>query len=114
MDLGKIFGKGFSNLGEGEQYIELDTAEAEASSGKVPIRVDKLEDFADTDKVQKFLRDGSVVIVKIKGLKNKDITELKRAIDKLRKTCIALSGDIALIDEDWIILTPSFAHVARD
>lgn len=109
----KLFGKGMAELGE-EQYIELDTAAGEGAGGKIPIRVDKIVDFADTDKIQKSLRDGAIVIVKIKPLKEKDLSELKRAIDKLRKTCVALNGDIAGMDEDWIILTPSFAHVARD
>jgi SepF-like predicted cell division protein (DUF552 family) len=108
----KLFGKGFKEMSE-DEFIELDTGEAQTPSGKVPIKVDKLEDFADTDRIQKTIRDGSIVLVKIKALRNKDISELKRAIDKLRKTTIAMNGDIAGIDEDFIIVTPSFAHVVR-
>jgi SepF-like predicted cell division protein (DUF552 family) len=108
----KLFGKGFKEMSE-EEFIELDTEEAQTPSGKVPIRVDKLEDFADTDRIQKIIRDGSIVLVKIKALRSKDISELKRAIDKLRKTTVAMNGDIAGIDEDFIIVTPSFAHVVR-
>lgn len=110
--LGKLFGSEFSELG-GDEYIELDT-QGEVSANKVPIRVDKLDDFADTDRVQKAVREGAIVLLKIKPLKEKDISELKRAIDKLRKTCVALNGDIAGIDEDFVVLCPSFAHVARD
>ena len=113
MVLNKLFGRGFSELGE-DEYIELDTSAAAGAAGKIPIRVDKIEDFSDSDRIQRSIREGSIVLVKIKSLKDKDLSELKRAIDKLRKTCIALSGDIAGIDEDWIILTPSFAHIARD
>ena len=112
MVLGKIFGRG-SNLGEAE-YIELDTSSVDSHSGKVPIHVEKMDDFSDSDRIQKTIRNGSIVLVKIKALKDKDLSELKRAIDKLRKTCVAINGDIAGIDEDWIILTPSFAHIARE
>jgi SepF-like predicted cell division protein (DUF552 family) len=112
MVLEKLFGKGIKEIGE-EEFIELDTDEAQAPSGKIPIRVDKIEDFADTDRIQKIIRDGSIVLVKIKALRSKDVTELKRAIDKLRKTTIAMNGDIAGIDEDFIIVTPAFAHVVR-
>jgi SepF-like predicted cell division protein (DUF552 family) len=108
----KLFGKGFKELNE-EEFIELDTQDVETPSGKVPIKVDKLEDFSDTDRIQKQIRDGNIVLVKIKTLRGKDISELKRAIDKLRKTCIATNGDIAGIDEDWVILCPSYAHIAR-
>jgi len=112
MILEKLFGRGFKEIGE-EDFIELDTEEAGAPAGKIPIKVDKLEDFSDTDRIQKTMRDGSIVLVKIKALRGKDISELKRAIDKLRKTCIAMNGDIAGIDEDFVIITPSFAHVVR-
>lgn len=110
--LGKLFGSDISELG-GEEYIELDT-QSDSVINKVPIRVYKLDDFADTDRIQKAVREGSIVLLKIKPLKEKDISELKRAIDKLRKTCIALNGDIAGIDEDFVVLCPSFAHVARE
>lgn len=107
----KLF-KGFE-IKEGE-YIELDTAASDIPAGRVPIKVDKIEDFSDSDRIQKALREGSIVLVKIKSLKEKDLSELKRAIDKLRKTCVAMNGDIAGIDEDWIVLCPSYAHVARE
>jgi SepF-like predicted cell division protein (DUF552 family) len=112
MVLEKLFGRGIKKIGE-EEFIELDTGEVSAPSGKIPIRVDKIEDFSDTDRIQKIIRDGSIVLVKIKALRNKDISELKRAIDKLRKTTIAMNGDIAGIDEDFIIICPNFAHIVR-
>ncbi len=110
MVLSKLFGK---TLEEGD-FIELDTSSADAPSGKIPIKVDKIDDFADSDRIQKAVRDGAIVLARIKSLKEKDLSELKRAIDKLRKTCIAINGDIAGIDEDWVVLCPSFAHIARD
>jgi len=113
MVLGKLFGKGFDELGENE-FIELDTSNSDAPSGKIAIRVEKIDEFADSERIQKALRDGSIVLAKIRHLKDKDLSELKRAIDKLRKTCVAINGDIAGIDEDWVILTPNFAHVVRD
>lgn len=113
MVLEKIFGRGFREVGE-DEYIELDTTATEAGTGKVSIKVDKLEDFADTDRIQKAVRDGAIVLVKIKALKDKDLTELKRAIEKLRKTCVALNGDIAGIDDSWVVVTPSFARIARE
>jgi len=113
MFLEKLFGKGIKELNN-EEFIELDTEDVETPTGKVPIKVDKLEDFSDTDRIQKHMRNNNIVLVKIKALRGKDISELKRAIEKLRKTCVATNGDIAGIDEDFIILTPSFAHIVRE
>ena len=40
--------------------------------------------------------------------------KLKNILNKLKKTCDALEGDIAGFGEDWIIATPNFAYVHRD
>ncbi|MBR9700299.1 cell division protein SepF, partial [Candidatus Woesearchaeota archaeon] len=47
-------------------------------------------------------------------LKDRDLVELKRAINKLKKTCDATEGDIAGFGEDFIVITPSFAKIHRD
>ena len=56
----KLFGKGFREM-SGDEFIELDTSELEKPEGKIPIKVDKIEDFADSDRIQKLVRDGSIV-----------------------------------------------------
>jgi len=106
--LDKLFGK---KLDDGE-YIELDTT-AEDMGTKIQIKVDKIEDFIDTDRIQKAVRAGAIVLVKIKTMRERDLSELKRAIDKLRKTVVAMNGNIVGIDEDYIILTPDGASILR-
>ena len=44
---------------------------------------------------------------------DRDIVELKRVVNKLKKTCDAIEGDIAGFGEDWVVVTPGFAHVYR-
>lgn len=112
VDFKKMFG--FSSAIEEGEFIELDTANVETPTGKVPIKVDKIDDFADSDRIQKAIRGNSIVLVKIKSLKEKDLSELKRAIEKLRKTCLAIGGDIVGIDENYILLVPSYGHLVRE
>ena len=79
----------------------------------VRVRIENLNGFADTERVQNIVRDGAIVFLKIKDLRQKDITELKRSVDKLRKTTVAMDGDIVGVDEDMLIVTPSFAKIYR-
>lgn len=97
---------------ESVDYIEVDTVRDE-EDGSLLIRVETLDNFADTEKIQSQLRSGNIVWVKIKSLKEKDMAELKRSVDRLRKTSIAVGGDIAGIDEDFLILTPKGVVVHR-
>jgi SepF-like predicted cell division protein (DUF552 family) len=107
--------------GEGEEpapsgekeYVELDTASKERR-GKVIVRPFIINDFADIKEILEVLREGStIVLINIKPLKDKDLIELKRAINKLKKTTDAIEGDIAGFGDDYVIVTPSFAKVYR-
>ncbi len=99
-----------------EEYVELDT---DSSSGdhrrtKILVRSFVIEDFSDVKQVIDSLRDGyTIALINIKPLKNKDVVELKRAVNKIKKTCDAISGDLAGFGEDWIVSTPGFAEIYR-
>lgn len=98
-----------------EEYLELDTNEARGTkNSKVVVRPFVLDDFSDVKSVLDSLRQGyTICLVNIKPLKDKDLVELKRAINKLKKTCDATGGDIAGFGDDYLVVTPSFAEIYR-
>jgi SepF-like predicted cell division protein (DUF552 family) len=80
---------------------------------KVLVSTYILEDFEGIKPVCDALREGrSIVLLNIKPLREKDVSELKRAIGKLKKTVDALDGEIRGFSEDMIIVTPSFATIS--
>jgi len=97
---------------EEDEYVELDIEE-EKPLKHLLIQVEKVMDYSDSDRILKKLREGNILFVKVKDLRDKSISELKRLIEKFKKTCIAIDGDIAGVSEDWIILTPKFAKIHR-
>lgn len=100
---------------EGEEYLEVNVMDSGAggATGKLGIRIENLEEFADAERVLRQVREGSIIFLKIKGLKDKDMGELKRAVDKLKRTVIANNGDIIGVEQNWLILTPEFVAVHR-
>ena len=97
-----------------EEYVELDTLASEESKPKVTVRPFVIDDFSDIKQILDALREGyTIALVNIKPLKDKDLVELKRAINKLKKTCEAIEGDIAGFSDDYIVVTPSFAEIYR-
>lgn len=98
-----------------DEYVELNNdATAAADGSKVVVRPFNLGDFQDIKPVLDSLREGyTICLVNIRPLKDKDLVELKRAINKLKKTCDAVEGDIAGFGEDYIVITPSFAKIYR-
>lgn len=101
----------------GEDYVELSAGgqtKTETQS-KVIVRPFVMEDFEDIKPVLDCLREGhTVALINIKPLKDKDLVELKRAVNKLRKTCEAIDGDIAGFGEDYIVAVPYFAKIHRE
>ncbi len=95
-----------------EEYVEVGVAES-SGPGKIGITIDKLEEFADTERILRAVRNGSLVFLKIKTLKEKDLGELKRSVEKLKKTVLAQNGDIVGVEQDWLILAPEHAKVEK-
>jgi SepF-like predicted cell division protein (DUF552 family) len=119
MVLDKIIKFGKAKEGENmeEKEPESDWVELDSSAFKenvdINVGVENLKSFSDTDRIQTMVRDGKIVFLRIRDLRQKDISELKRAVDKLKKTCSAIDGDIIGIDEDFLVMTPSFARIWR-
>ncbi len=120
MGLEKLFSKkDYSSLDHGEEYLEVNVSDGVSPGitprdlGKVGIVIEKLSEFSDSDRVLRQIREGNVVFLKIKDLKDKDIGELKRAVEKMKKTVIASNGEIVGVEQDWLVLTPAHAIVHR-
>ncbi|MEM5828209.1 MAG: cell division protein SepF [Candidatus Aenigmatarchaeota archaeon] len=93
-----------------EEEVEIVTPEEEK---KEKVYVLKLKDFNDTYQIQNLLREGYIVVISIKELRMKDVSELKRSVDRIKKTVEAIGGDIVGVEEDLIIATPSGVKIER-
>lgn len=113
-------GLGFLNSGEKEtnddvvedDFVELD-AEMSETEEKVVIRAETLKEFNDVEQVQDHIRNDHIVWVNIQPLKNREMADLKRAIKRLKKTVASVNGDMAGVDEEWIVVCPEYASIER-
>ena len=102
------------NIEAEDEYVELNTDVAESTTKDIIVRPFNMEDFSDIKPILDVLREGyTICLINIKPLKEKDIVELKRAINKLKKTCDAIGGDIAGFGDDYLIVAPGFAKIHR-
>ena len=105
--------QGYEDMPAEEGYVELDT-EAEEIRSKVIVRPFMIEDFEDIKPILDCMREGHTIgLINIRPLKEKDLVELKRAINKLKKTTDAIDGEIAGFGEDYLVVTPSFAQIYK-
>lgn len=111
MILESIFGKGKESKLEEDEYLEIEALGEER--GKTNIRIETLNDYRDVEGVQRHVREGNVVFLRIRRMRERDMGELKRSVERLRRTAIAMNGDIIGVDEDYLILTPPSAKIYR-
>jgi len=98
-----------------EGYVEIDTDGAKEAKAKIIVKPYTLDDFSDVKDILDDLREGyTIALINIRPLRNKDMLELKRVVNKLKKTCDAIEGDIAGFGDDWIAIVPSFAKIHRE
>lgn len=96
---------------EGESYVAL---EGRKYDQKLQVKTYALTEFEDIKKISKSVREGqSVVLVDLKPLKEKDIIDLKRSVNKLKAVSQEVQGDIAGLSGDWIVMTPGGITVER-
>jgi SepF-like predicted cell division protein (DUF552 family) len=98
-----------------DEYVELNVdGERSRGDAQIMVRQFMITDFSDIKPVLDNLREGyTICLLNIRPLKEKDLVELKRSINKLKKTCDAIEGDIAGFGDDYIVVTPSFARIHR-
>jgi len=100
----------------GEDYLEIETEpKAAEEKQKIVVKPFVIHEFNDVKEPLEALREGyTVALINIGPIRSQDLIELKRVVNKLKKTCEAIEGDIAGFDEDWLIVTPSFAKIYRN
>ena len=109
--LSNYFGSLNANESE-EGYVEW--KEPIEESKKILVKPIELKKDTDIDSILNSLRKGNfIAILDIKHIKENDLDHLKKVIDKLKKTCRAINGDIAGIGDNFIAATPAYVKIYR-
>jgi SepF-like predicted cell division protein (DUF552 family) len=112
------FGKKKENFIEDETDDYLAITEIDSnidnSDKVIDVRVFVLDDYENIRDILDVIRDEKTLcLVDIHLLRNKDPDELKRAIDKMKKTVEAISGEIVGFHENWIMVAPKQVRIHK-
>jgi SepF-like predicted cell division protein (DUF552 family) len=73
-----------------------------------------LRELTDLEAVQNEVRNGNIVILKITPLANKNLDDVKKAVDELYTFASSVHGDIARLGEERIVITPEKIRIWRE
>lgn len=98
-----------------EDYAEVDLGQFDelGRSPEMLLRVAELGREEVLPEIKQEIYAGNIILVDIAGLK-RDKASLDRAIGELKKAVDDISGDIAGVGDDLIILVPSGIKIDRE
>ena len=88
--------------------------EAKSSSGKTYLKAMPLRDLADLDAVKDEVTSGNIVILRITSLADKNIEDVKRAVNELCEFAESIGGDIARLGEERVVICPPDVRIWRE
>jgi SepF-like predicted cell division protein (DUF552 family) len=96
-----------------DKIIGRDNGAIEAQ-GEIFIKAIPLRAYEDVDIIKSEVRAGNIVITNVSPLAKHNIEDVKRAINELNEYASLLSGDIARLGEERVILTPRTVKIWRN
>ena len=114
--LDKILGSGKKAKSEAEDYQELDLSEFEEGfKGETVgtlIRIAELSGLEIMSDLKKQIYEGNILIIDVSPAKH-DKLIFDRAIKDLKQVVSDVHGDIAMVKEDQVIVTPRGIRIDR-
>jgi len=102
-----IFGK------KREEYIDLEDVEMEGlPEANIYLKVAELQKYEDLKEFAKYVYEGNILILDVSPISVDDI-ELERATNELKKIVRDINGDIAGLDRNHFIITPTGVKIDR-
>ena len=98
-----------------EEQIELpiEQGESEQPAEKVMVRVENLTGVNDVERIERLLKQGNILFLKVSNLQRKDLGQFKQTVQMLKRRCIQFGWDIVGIEDGYMVLTPKFAKIVR-
>ena len=99
-----------------EEYLSITESDTKTKieDKLVNIKVFVLDDYEHIKDILDIVRgEKTICLIDIHLLRNKDPDELRRAIDKLKKTIEAVNGELVGFHENWVLAAPKNVHIHK-
>ena len=88
--------------------------EVRGISGKTYLKAMPLRDLSDLDAVKNEVKSGNIMILRITPLANKNLDDVKRAVNELCEFAESIGGDIARLGEERVVVCPPNVKIWRE
>ncbi len=93
--------------------VVLEQEKSKQERPQIYLKAFPLRDREEVDDVKRNLSSNVIVILRITPLAQKNIEELRKAVEELYNYTTAIGGDIARLGEERIVVTPPGVKIWR-
>ena len=104
---------GLSNILRKSKKVDKEI-EVKGISGKTYLKAMPLRDLSDLDAVKNEVKSGNIMILRITPLANRNIDDVKRAVNELCEFAESVGGDIARLGEERVVICPPSVKIWRE
>jgi len=84
------------------------------SASKTYLKAMPLKDLSDVENVKTEVRNGNIIILRVTPLASKSIEDVKNAVNDLYQFTESISGDIARLGEERVVICPKSIRIWRE
>ena len=81
---------------------------------KTYLKAMPLKDLTDIENVKNEVKNGNIIILRVTPLANKNIDEVKTAVNQLYEFAESVGGDIARLGEERVVICPKNIRIWRE
>jgi SepF-like predicted cell division protein (DUF552 family) len=89
-------------------------AENKEPNGKTYLKAMPLRDLSDLEAIKAEVNSGNILILRITPLASKSIEDVKQAVNELYEFAESISGDIARLGEERVVICPPKIRIWRE
>jgi uncharacterized protein len=83
-------------------------------SNETYLKAMPLRELSDVEKIKNEVRNGNIIILRITPLASKSIEDVKSAVNELFQFAESISGDIARLGEERVVICPKTIRIWRE
>jgi len=97
-----------------DEKTDLPPSEDKEVLGKTYLKAMPLRDLSDLEAIKNEVKSGNILILRITPLASKNIEDVKRAVNELYEFAESISGDIARLGEERVVICPENIRIWRE
>lgn len=87
--------------------------EEEEPRERMTVRIENVGGLGDVERIAGYIRQGNVVLIKVKDLEKRDVGLFQTALQKMKRMSTQFNWDMVALNEGYVIVTPSFVRIER-